>query len=196
MRVIRNDFPDFDRGIREMDRLIRNLPDLIGNLAVNFFDDNFDRQGFVDGTLTKWKPRTHNKKDIGAAANAKRRGGSYSAKTLVQSGTLRRSIQYEIKKVGRQTLITIFSDVPYAEIHNEGGEVNYTATIRQHRRKQPSRNTGRGKNKVASGITIVKQHTRTVKYTMPKRQFMGDSAGLTKRIERHIDKAFKQITGI
>lgn len=74
---------------------------------------------------------------------------------LMVTGTLRRSIKAEIRDNG----VRFTSAVPYAAIHNEGG--SGTKSVRQH-----TRTSKKGKP------YTVKAHTR--KFTMPKRQFVGD----------------------
>ena len=74
---------------------------------------------------------------------------------LMVTGTMRRSIKAEVRGDG----VRFSSAVPYAAIHNEGG--SGTKSVRQH-----TRTSKKGKP------YTVKAHTR--KFTMPKRQFVGD----------------------
>lgn len=74
---------------------------------------------------------------------------------LMVTGTMRRSVKAEVKGNG----VRFSSAVPYAAIHNEGGKG--TKQIRQH-----ARTSKKGKQ------YTVRAHTR--KFTMPKRQFVGD----------------------
>nr|DAR04580.1 MAG TPA: virion morphogenesis protein [Caudoviricetes sp.] len=74
---------------------------------------------------------------------------------LMVTGTMRRSIKAEVKGNG----VRFSSAVPYAAIHNEGGKG--TKQVRQH-----ARTSKKGKQ------YTVRAHTR--KFTMPKRQFVGD----------------------
>lgn len=158
-RVRRKDFPDFSKELGQLDRLIRELPTLIGNTAVDFFKDSWDREGFIDSKLERWPRRK--RRDTGRAL-------------LIKSGDLRRSINFKVYGTRR---ILIYSDVPYAQAHNEG--LGTRVGVRAHTRRV------RGKR------TKVKAHTRQM--NLPKRQFMGPSKLLTKRIEKHIERALDQI---
>lgn len=71
------------------------------------------------------------------------------------TGTMRRSVKAEVRDNG----VRFTSAVPYAAIHNEGG--TGTKPVRQH-----TRTSRKGKQ------YTVRAHTR--KFTMPKRQFVGD----------------------
>ena len=70
--------------------------------------------------------------------------------------------------------VYIGTDVPYAKAHNEGGEITKTVNVRSHSRARKGR-TDKFK---------VKSYQRKMNLTLPKRQFIGDSAALAKRIER------------
>lgn len=75
------------------------------------FDQNFERQAFFSEAWTRRKSPT--------------RPG---ALILVDSGDLRRSVRSEIK----ESSIVFFSDLPYAAIHNEGGEIKVTAKMKRY----------------------------------------------------------------
>jgi phage gpG-like protein len=130
------------------------LPKIVKELAVesrNFFDESFSNKGFTDTSLTPWKP-------------VRDKSGNIKQRPLVESGALRRSIRTEINGLSA----TIYTEIPYAQIHNEGGPRKFTASVRSHTRK------GR----------TVKTHNRTVDTVMPQRQFMGSSAKLE---QIHVD---------
>ncbi len=75
------------------------------------FDRNFERQAFFSRA---WQRRK----------SPMRPGGL----VLVASGDLRRSVRSEI----RESSIVFFSDLPYAAIHNEGGEIRVTARMKRY----------------------------------------------------------------
>ena len=75
------------------------------------FDQNFERQGFF---ADKWARRK----------SPLRPGGS----TLIDTGKLRQSIKSRADGNG----ITFYSDLPYAGIHNEGGEIKVTAKMKRY----------------------------------------------------------------
>ena len=166
-KIRRQEFPTFRKERREFRRFLKTAPTLIGNVALNFYQDSWNRQGFLDRRVEKWKPR---------AVSDKRRG---SRKLLVKTGKLRRSLR--MKTSGYR--IQIYTDIPYAQIHNEGGRITGTVRVRQHTRR------------TRSGRVTVRKHTRRVNTRIPKRQFMGPSQTLDKRIEWHLTKSLDQILG-
>jgi phage gpG-like protein len=153
-------------------------PAMLGNDAVNFFLDNFKRQGWLGNRLEPWKKRKRNKKRPGRAI-------------LVDSGRLRRSIRITSIHAGT---VTIGTDVPYAKAHNEGfrGVVNVKAHTRGKYAKSKvgtGKLTKKGKERMKTvtsktGEGTVKAHTRKV--NMPRRQFMGSSPYLTKQLQRRL----------
>ena len=86
----------------------KDVPVVIGVEAVKHFKQNFENEGF-DGN--KW-----------AARKTIRTGSTNGQKILGKSGELSESIDYKIEG----GTITIYSDKPYAEIHNEGGIITVT----------------------------------------------------------------------
>jgi phage gpG-like protein len=66
------------------------------------FDQNFEREAFFSEAWERHR-------------SPLRPGGHI----LVDTGTLRRSVRSEMK----ETSIRFFTDLPYADIHNEGGEI-------------------------------------------------------------------------
>lgn len=139
------------------------LPTLVRELTIEarlFFDASWDNKGFTDSTLTAWEP-------------VKDKKGNIKERPLVASGTLRRSLRTEVN--GNTGIV--YTEIPYAQIHNEGGTLKYTANVRAHTRK--------GKPVIA--------HTRNVSHDMPQRQFMGTSEMLEERMTDIITARLKDI---
>ena len=136
----------FERHLNATLRALDRFPSVAAVHARNFFDTSFTNKGFTDNAIELWKPVM--------------KKGSPKERPLVQSGRLRRSLATSPGLV--------YTDVEYAAIHNEGGGVSATQTVREHTRK------GRK----------VRSHLRKVHFTMPKRQFMGPSAKLDKELEQ------------
>ncbi len=133
---------------------MRRLVNRSGVVAVNFSKERFVRKDWLDGSSREvWQKRK--KTDKGSL--------------MVRSGRLKRSIR---KMSEGDYFVYVGTDVPYAQVHNEGGEINKTANVRTHTRVRKGRKE------------TVKAHRRQMKLTMPKRQFLGDSDALAKRIER------------
>jgi phage gpG-like protein len=88
-------------------------PTIVGKTAVDFFTQNFDRQGFLNRELTSWtdvKRRTHPRKSP--------RGKTAAGRRILfgETRNLSRSIDYDPKKGN----VIVYSDVHYAPYHNEG----------------------------------------------------------------------------
>lgn len=168
--------------LRDINDLIKKLPQWAGREAVNFYKDSWRRQGFINTSVEKWAARKSDNK-WGKTSKRKKK----SRAILVQSGQLRRSIRY---KVSGNT-ITVFTDVPYAQVHNEGLKVATTQTIKTHTRQAHKRKGKEVKE------TTVRTHSRRVNFKMPKRQFMdvpgrAISPFLEKRFVFHIARAIEK----
>jgi phage gpG-like protein len=170
------------------ERFVRTeLPIIVGREAVNFFKDRFRMGGWIDTSFNKWLPR-----DVNAPRNSGRA-------LLVDSGKLRNSIR--VVEQG-SNYVVIGSDMPYAQAHNEG--FNGQVTIKAHRRKNKfadkfSATKGKEMKRTtkiawkvnASGVSFVQSHAR--KMNVPKRQFMGGSEFLFKRINLIVNKRINEI---
>lgn len=159
----RREFPDFKKKSISTSELFDKLPAIMGNMALNFFDDSWKRKGFIDNRIERWPQRIS--KDSGR-------------RILVKTGRLRRSLRMQAS--GRRVII--FTDVPYAKIHNEGGQIQTTARVSAHQRRSSS-----GKK------TTVRAHNRRVNINMPQRQFMGHSELLDRRMVHHLSNALDKI---
>lgn len=162
-------------------RITRELADV----AVNFFKDSFKRQGWRDKSLEKWKAR---------AASAPRNKGRA---ILVDKGHLRNAIVVS-QANAKQAVIKV--PVPYAAVHNDG--FSGTVQVREHYRtvsakvkvsstSLASRKTTSRTMMLSAGKRKVKAHTR--KMNMPKRQFLGDSEVMFKKMDAVVIKAIDQI---
>jgi phage gpG-like protein len=170
-RITRQHFPDFKREQQELTRLFAALPRLAGNIALNHYDSSWDREGYLSNRLSRWKQRAR------PDANQARLG---PRKILVRTGRLRRSLQM---RVSGKT-VTIYTDAPYAQAHNEGFSGTVNQRVKAH--------TRRGRP--------VRAHSRTMNVRLPQRQFM-DIPGrplnplIEKRIVMQIEKALTKIYG-
>lgn len=166
--------PDFIAKLDRLTKLYRKFPAMAGIEAVNFSKERFVRKNWVDRNVTAWKPRKpspewHSEEQKRAAAR-----GSL----MVKSGRLKRSIR-KIKVT--RTSVTIGTDVPYAEAHNEGAVINTTVNVKAHSRKRKGREHQ------------VKAFRRKRKITLPERRFIGESAILLRRIERLVQREITEI---
>lgn len=139
------------------------LPTEVAAIAVRFSKERFRSQDWYDNGREAW------------TARKRQRGSKKRSQTLlVDTGRLKRSIR-KISADSRQ--VVIGTDVPYAKIHNEGGVIRKSVTIKSHSRKRRTR----------GGSTTVRSHTRTMNLKIPKRQFIGDSNRLEMELFLHIE---------
>lgn len=86
------------------------LPLRIGKKAADLFAENFQKEGFQDGSMQPWK-------EVKRRQSSRVKGANSSRKILTgRTGDLGRSIRYETS-AGK---VTVYSDVIYADVHNEG----------------------------------------------------------------------------
>lgn len=171
------------------------LPKIVGNEGKNFFLDRFKQQAWLGNRIEPWPKRKANKWGK-KGRNRKDRA------LLIMTGRLRRSIRFS----ANSDVIRFYSDVPYARAHNEGFRGTVTQRVGEFKRVQTmggiAGKFGKGRQfttgavsnlrtrkervvKVKTEVTV-KAHTRKIKQHIPKRQFMGPSPYLTKKLQRAI----------
>lgn len=112
----------------------RDMPVIIGNMAVKHFQQSFRAGGFTDDVFQPWQPRKGELQRRGPAmVRSRGRFGQSSRAVLVRSGDLRRSVRIKSARFSR---IVIGSDLDYAAIHNYGLEGKAWG---RHRFKMPKR---------------------------------------------------------
>ena len=131
------DITDWTRKMKALKSAYLKLPDEIAAVAVNFSKERFRDQSWLDHTKERWKPRKQ-----------RRKGSPKRSQTLlVDTGRLKRSI----RKISANTnRVVIGTDVPYASIHNYGGTITGTFTVRTHAVKAQRR---RSYTRVRAGRT-------------------------------------------
>ena len=178
------------------------LPYKAGVIMVAYSKDRFKYSNWIDVYPENWQRRSRKKPwtNKGKAPNNAGRA------LLIQTGRLRRSIRIVSTTANS---VTIGSDVPYAQVHNDGLRVQATQRVRafvRMNRKRDQSNVVAGKQttkstrikftKNASGISHVSEHTRKMNFKMPRRRFMGESKYLANQISRmiaaEINKIFRQ----
>lgn len=172
----------FENMLRQYRRFRQRLTAEVSVLATNEFKENFRRRGYMsDQGLKKWKPRAKDKK-AGRAI-------------LVASGRLKRSL----RPAPTYNDARVVTDVPYAQVHNEGGKA--VVKVRAHNRRKFSKTTvqtltksGKKRNKTmkaVSGKTKVKAHKR--KQNIVARPFMLTTAPLLRKIDHHVETELHKI---
>ncbi|MBY0244052.1 MAG: phage virion morphogenesis protein [Sphingobacteriaceae bacterium] len=180
--------------LREINQIAKAYDRIVsraGAEGVQFFKQRFTEQNWVDNSTQTWK-----------------RSRRPDKRALIGTGVLRRSIRVVSKS---DTRIVIGTDAKYAKIHNEGGKIPITPQMRKYfwakyyelkgdvsedkkgRERKNKRN--RNLNKQANTFKAMAL-TKKDSLRIPKRQFMGASAMLNKRIERilhsELQKALKK----
>ncbi len=178
---------DFDLKFYEIeeryDKLLKQLPAVVSNMAVNDFKDNFRRQGYrnTGGGVVKWKPRAKVK-------NA--RDGNRAI--LIKSGLLRRG--FKPAPIGLTA--RVINNVPYAEALNNGS--NKSVKVKAHKRFRYKKikvavggktKKGTAKTKTLmqrTNVSRVKSHTR--KQNLKARPFMITTQPLLTEIDKYTER--------
>lgn len=160
--------------------MVCTLPVKAGAIMVAFSKQRFRDQAWLGDIIEPWKPRKGIKK------------GNRGRAILVKTGRLRRSIR--VVRYGNMS-VTIGSDLPYAQAHNEGAfaqSISVAAFKRKRFQKEvveTNRLTKKGKPRKMNVVSVigeidVKAHTRRL--AMPRRRFMGRSQYLNRQVGRMI----------
>lgn len=152
----------FDQMFDDIDTLQDKEYRELANLALNFYIDSFNNQGFTDSSFEPWEKSL---KDNGA--------------TLVLTGNLRNSLR--ITEVSRRGF-TIESNVVYAEIHNEGGIIPVSDKMRRFFIAMGNK----GGKDAGKWFALSKKSYITI----PKRTFMDESETLNNELVKFIFKFF------
>lgn len=171
-----------------MDRLVNNILRDVQVELRDEFDRNFSRQGFFG---EQWARR---KSPLAKAGSA----------ILTGTGALRRSITSRISG----NSLTFSSDLPYAALHNEGGEIRVTPRMRRFfwakyyaaRGSFGYRKDGRKRqNKRNAYLTEEAEFWRAMalkpvgsSIQMPRRQFLGTHPKLEQLVREIIEENVEQ----
>ena len=157
---------------------------IVRDLAVELadeFDRNFERKAFFD---KKW-PSTKINNSRGSLLN--------------RTGNLRRSIRYRVS----DNMITFSSSLPYASIHNKGGEIEVTEKMKKYFWAMYYKASGAitakksgevSKSKKNIALTVEAQKWKSLallkvgyKIKVEKRQIIGNHPQVAKIIKGVID---------
>lgn len=105
------------------DFMDNRFPYYAGDIAVEHFRENFDKQGFVNNGLHPWLEVHRREPTSPWYGRDIRNGGVFSEKRttdpiLHETSELYSAMEYEVRNPGE---VTIVNDKPYAAIQNEGG---------------------------------------------------------------------------
>jgi len=163
----------------------RILKDVQVELA-DEFDKNFQRQGFF------------------AEAWARRKSPVGRGPLLISTGQLRRSIQGRVEG----DALTFVSTLPYASIHNEGGEIKVTRRMKKffwHKYYECVKGWGRKKNGDKSNDKKTRRLTTEAEFwkamalmkagksiRIPRRKFLGTSPEVEKIVRETIEDCLNE----
>jgi len=154
--------------------------------AADEFDRNFERKGFFN---QKW-PTTKIHNSRGTLLN--------------RSGNLRRSIKYTVSG----GMIKFTSSLPYASIHNQGGEIVVTAKMKKFFWAMYYKSSGGITTKASGSESKSKRNVKLTaeaekwkgfalmkvgqKIKIQKRQFIGNHPDITKAVKSIVDTNVKK----
>ncbi len=184
---------DFEK---RLNKVLNAMPTVMGQAAVNHFQENITkRQGLaMNGSLQRFQNRVF---------EGRKRGNNI----LNNAGNMLDSIKI-IRRSNNQVEVGIRStEIPYAEIHQQGGRISVTDKMRKffwaqyYQHATGSSRNSRGRNKRSSSslgseasfwkAMAMKRKNATI--DIPKRQFMAVTPDLEKTILRVIQTEMNHI---
>lgn len=201
------DIKEFSKLLRtkqkEIDTLMRRkMPIRVGNMAKRHYQDNFRKSGFVDGGLHPW-PKTK-RQMVGGTSAASQHGPLLSNRNHLFNAVRYVPGDYRVK---------IVNDVPYAPIHNWGGETSPAVTPKMRRFAwamyyktggKPKTGTKGGKSakkgqaaalspeaQMWRGLALTKKKRLHIR--IPQRQFIGPSRELEERIHADVETQLESV---
>lgn len=169
---------EFKRKLQMADEFLNggDVMEIIGIESINHFKQSFEDEGFTDKSLEKWESRKS------------KRMTRNEQKTLSDTGELSESLDYTTN--GSE--LTISTDKPYAQIHNEGGVITVTPKMRSFFIYKHYEALEAG-NIELQDMWQAMFFSETL--TIPKRQFIGESellnTNIMDKIVRELDRIFK-----
>lgn len=151
-------------------------------MALAFFKASFVNQGFTDNGLQKWKPRNGGPRNKGRGV-------------LMDKGVLKRGIRIKRADVSK-AVIGVDDAIKYADIHNSGGTIEVTPKMRRFfwamYYKSGGAHEDTKKDEVAQfWLRMALKKDNTIQ--IPKRQFIGDSATLERKLSLYLEKELTKI---
>lgn len=171
------------------------LPRKVGVTAVNHFRQNFRDAGFRDSGLKPWQ-------------KTKRQQGKGTDAAYTPLTSRRNHLMRSTSFTTTPGTVTIENTVPYASIHNEGGDINthprVTERLRRYAWHMAYAIAGiRGKGTLPKelpreaakwrAMALTKKQRLNVRAHIPKRQFIGESKELADKINNIINLSLQRI---
>ena len=194
---------------KELDNLMkRKMPVIAGRMAKEHFQDNFRREGFVNGGLLPWPKAKRLSSGRTDAA------GLYG--TLLSG---RNHLFSSVKYMPADYRVRVANALLYAPVHNWGGEVHPTVTAKMRRfawaryyrarGKVQKGEVGKGKGKKKGATGSVQDNPEALRWKrlaltrknklrvrIPKRQFIGESRELSDRIREKTENEIRNILNL
>lgn len=154
-------------------------------IALAFFKASFTNQGFTDTGLQKWKPRKAGPRNNGRGI-------------LIDRAVLKRGVRIKRADVSK-AVIGVDEAIKYADIHNNGGVIPVTPKMRRFfwamYYKSGGAHKDTRKDEVAQfWLRMALKKDNTIE--IPKRQFIGDSATLERRLKVYLEKELTKIFNV
>jgi hypothetical protein len=190
---------DFQRQLKEYaskaEAVLKKLPLIAGNIAKNFFQDNFKREAWLGSTTSvqNWKKRkTGAKRDSGRAILTDTGRGKRSIRVIQADWS---AVQVGIDDPTVQKYMGAHNNGFKGTIHVEGhariaSRKVGTKELKLRDRQRKVRIGGR-KIKIRGSSHQVKPHSR--KMNLPERRFIGNSEALNRDINREFINQLKTI---
>lgn len=165
----------------------RKMPVFAGRIAKDHFQENFQKGGFVDNGLHKWKK-----------SNRELRGGKSAAAQYKTLMSAREQLYNSIRYTPADGKVTIHNNEPHAPIHNWGGTVSPTVTPKMRKFAWAKFYASGGKDDPKApdaqfwkGLALTKKTKLSIK--MPQRQFLGESKELNEKINNKLESELEKI---
>lgn len=191
----------FKKKQAELDKFFSDKwPILAGEIAQAHYQDNFRRGGHLTGgKVHKW-PKTKRQ-----AAESKKAENNYGP---LQSE--RKALMKSIRYVPQDARVKVFSDLPYAAIHNFGGTIDIHPAVTPKMRKfawkmyyNTKENEPEGTNdneeeiNFWKALALTKKEKLDITVKIPQRMFLNDAPEVRETIEKatieQIAKIFNDI---
>lgn len=185
------------------DYLKRTAPRLVGDIAINHIREDFARGGLTHNGYRPW-----------AKTRRQQSGGTSASSQYGPLLSKRNHLMHSIDKQTGEGRVTVYTDVPYAAIHNRGGTLHPKVTPKMrkfawamyYKETGITRKMKRGgkarKNRQLNESEEAKNWKRLaltrktqLNIRIPRRQFMPDTPGpeLVRKINARLDADIEKI---
>lgn len=164
----------------------RQLPVKVGAKAQSIVRENFRLGGFQDKSLVKWAVT---KRQTSGSGTDSQRGPLLSSRKVLYDGT-----RYSTGSGS----VTVYNNVPYAAVHNNGGVTHPHVTPKMRRyawyRHYNAGSKDSPEAKMWKGLALTRK--RALNIRIPQRKFIGPGKTLDTAIRKIVEKDLKDILKI